>query len=107
MSKTLSSLLYYHNNSVVQQIVQKAEHLASLERLIKAHLNTELAHHIRLAQYRQGTLLLFAENGHWATNLRFQQYDLVATLQKLPELKELQAIEIRVCPAVFSFDHFG
>ena len=81
-------------------LLNQAERLAHLQRLLESQLQPAARAHCHLASWRDGTLLLVVTDGHWATRLRYQQKRLQRQLQALEAFGNLQRILFKVQPPV-------
>ncbi|MGE7990615.1 DUF721 domain-containing protein [Pseudomonas sp. NPDC089554] len=81
-------------------LLNQAERLAHLQRLLESQLQPAARAHCHLASWRDGTLLLVVTDGHWATRLRYQQKRLQRQLQDLEAFANLQRIQFKVQPPV-------
>lgn len=77
-------------------VLAKVEQLRTLNQQIQTLLRPELAQHCQVANLRDGCLILQVDNAAWATQLRFEQTELLSKLRKQPALAGLASIKIQV-----------
>ncbi len=77
-------------------VLAKVEQLRMLSQQVQKLLRPELAQHCQVANLRDGCLILQVDNAAWATQLRFEQTELLSKLRKQPELAGLASIKIQV-----------
>lgn len=87
-----------NKQSVLRDIVQRANSFAVLQRIVHSYLPGAAAEHCQLANYNQGRLVLVIDNAHWATRLRYQQNQLMDKLCQHNEFSDLQRIQFKVRP---------
>jgi len=85
-------------NRPLRLLLNQAERLAHLQRLLESQLQPAAREHCHVASWRDGTLLLVVTDGHWATRLRYQQKRLMRQLQALEAFGNLQRILYKVQP---------
>ena len=89
--------LLQHSASL-QRLVQRAQSLKRLQRVVNQYLQPAAHEHCLVATYQDGTLTLIVTNGHWATRLRYQQKRLLEQLQQTTELSQVLRIQFKVRP---------
>ncbi|MBM7061625.1 DUF721 domain-containing protein [Pseudomonas sp. UL073] len=82
----------------LQGLLNQAERLDHLQRLVDSQLQPAAREHCKVASWRDGGLLLIITDGHWATRLRYQQRRLLRQLQTFREFAELNRILFKVQP---------
>jgi hypothetical protein len=83
---------------ILSQIVNKVEQLAELNRIVHQKCNPELRKHCRVANYRDGILILTTHSSAIGHLLRFEKSELLTALRSLPEWCHLKSIKIHVRP---------
>ena len=79
-----------------RQLITHVQQLQGITRVITGLLPESLQTHVRVANWRDGTLVMVADNAAAATELRFIQNDLLSRFRAEAELFSLRRIEIRV-----------
>ncbi len=83
---------------ILSQIVNKVEQLAKLNRIVHEKCDPKLRNHCRVANYRDGILILTTDSAAVAHWLRFEKSELLTALRSLPEWCHLKSIKIHVRP---------
>lgn len=83
---------------ILSQIVHKVDQLAKLNRIVHQKCDPELAKHCRVANYRDGILVLTTNSPAMGHLLRFAKSTLLTELRSLPEWCHLKSIKIHVRP---------
>ncbi|WP_087016595.1 DUF721 domain-containing protein [Thaumasiovibrio subtropicus] len=78
-------------------ITQRAVALDKLNKKVRSCLSPELANQLRVANYRQGILVLVVASSAWAQRLNFERFHLLSSL-RTTELPQLSSIEIKINP---------
>ncbi|WP_154124516.1 DUF721 domain-containing protein [Grimontia hollisae] len=86
-------------NALTGQIHQRAMALAKLNQQVQAVLPPASAKQCRVANYRDGILVLECGSSTWATRLNYDRQTLMSSLRQGP-LPSLMTIEIKVNPAL-------
>lgn len=84
------------SNSDLRNFVAKVEHLEQINQIIASKLEPSLANNCRVANLRDGTLILATTSPAWNHKLRFSSLDLLTALRADPRWSGLKSIEIRV-----------
>ena len=73
-------------------IQERAASLANLEHQVQTLLSSPLNRHCRIANYRQGILIIEVSSASWLTRFKYEQSQLLSALrqQKLPGLCSIQ-----------------
>lgn len=79
------------------QIRQRAMALSELNQQVKALLPAQSAAQCRVANYREGVLILECGSSAWATRLNYDRYTLLSALRQGP-LPTLTTIDIKINP---------
>lgn len=90
-------------NNASGQVRQRALALAKLNEQIKDLLPAQSAKHCRVANYRDGTLILECGSSSWATRLNYDRQMLLSALRR-EALPTLSTIEIKVNPDLAKSD---
>lgn len=80
----------------LQKFVEKLEQLDHINRYLSTHLEPALADNCRVANLRDGALVLSTTSPAWHHKLRFVTMDLLSTLRANPLWSGLKSIEVRV-----------
>ncbi|CZF83549.1 hypothetical protein GCE9029_03861 [Grimontia celer] len=86
-------------SSLTGQVRQRAMALSQLNEQVKALLPTQSAKQCRVANYRDGILILECGSSAWATRLNYDRHTLMSALRR-NTLPSLMTIEIKVNPAL-------
>lgn len=78
---------------------ERCEQLNQLDVLVRKHLPETLRAHCRVANLRDGELILQSESPAWGTMLRYQLPTLLKRLQAADGVPSLHHIRIKVMPA--------
>lgn len=92
--QAVTSLL--HTTPNLQKFVNKLEQLKHISQYVTNHLEPDLANHCRVANLRDGALVLSTTSPAWHHKLRFVTMDLLSTLRTNPMWSGLKSIEVRV-----------
>jgi len=85
-------------NGSLQGLIKQAEQLLLLEKQVLNALPSDSRAYCRLLSYRNGTLKLQASDAGWATNIRFQQAQIIILLRRHDNFKEIRQLQIKVRP---------
>lgn len=83
----------------LQQIQQRAMALNKLNKAVRALLPSQLHPWVRVANYRQGILVLEVANASWMMRLRYEQPALLSAL-RAQIIPSLTAIDISINPSL-------
>ena len=97
-SKPFSKVLS-QSEGLVPQLMARARELQRLEKAVLERLPRELQSHCRLANLREGTLVLQADSPVWGARLRYSAPSLLRELGRTGGIPRLKRIEILVRPA--------
>lgn len=92
--KSFTNLL--HGVADLSQFVAKVEHLNQINKIVASKLDPILASNCRVANLRDGTLILATTSPAWNHKLRFSSLDILSQLRTDPRWRGLKSIEIRV-----------
>ncbi|MBO1897999.1 MULTISPECIES: DUF721 domain-containing protein [unclassified Shewanella] len=93
----LSNLV--HLSGRLPELAEKAELLNNLNRYVKQTLNGPVAEQLKVANIRQGVLVIETTSAAWAARINFQKQKLLKQLQT-DTLPMLTAIEVKVNPGL-------
>jgi hypothetical protein len=99
--KKLSNVLAQSDN-LAGEIIKKTSQLHALNLLLQKNLDSNLALHCKIANWRDQTLVLEMDSAAWATQLRFCIPELLMKLQATAELRSVKKIEYYIKPEVMS-----
>lgn len=83
---------------VDQKINQHLQWLSTIAKLVNNVLDPQLQPHIRVANINQERLVLEVASAVWATALRYRIPEILANIQRHPELIHIQKIDYYVKP---------
>ncbi|MFZ0219906.1 MAG: DciA family protein [Candidatus Aquirickettsiella sp.] len=96
--KTPASILQHDPESILAFIQNKVVQLTALNQIWQAEIANDLAEQTRVANFRDGYLIIECASAVWATRLRYSLPDITAKLSKYVELRELTHIEWKIQP---------
>ncbi|CAN5214667.1 hypothetical protein BH10PSE19_BH10PSE19_22510 [soil metagenome] len=82
-------------NSFLEPIFQQLQQINTLDALLQSFLDAELRPYCRVANLRDGCLVIQAENSAWATRLRYALPQLLQQFRtegNLPALRSIKCI---------------
>jgi hypothetical protein len=88
---------------ILAEIVYKVDQLAKLNRIIFTRLDPELARYCRVANCRDGILVLTTHSPATGHLLRFSEMDLLSTLRADPHFCHLKSIKTHVRPSITQY----
>lgn len=74
------------------------QQLTKLNRIWQAEISGDLAEHTRVANFRDGYLIVECDSAAWATRLRYTLPDITQKLLKHSDLRDLTHIEWNIQP---------
>ena len=98
MDKKLSLTEILSLSPCFGEIVNKIEQLAKLNRIVHQKLDPELAKHCRVANLRDGILILTTASPTYGHLLRFEKGELLTRLRAEPAFCHLKSIQTHVQP---------
>ena len=98
-AKKIATLLSRQEGKLAS-LTHQCAHLLQLEAQVRRLLPAPLQHQFRVANYCGKRLTLTAISAVWATRLRYQGPELLPQLRRIPELRQLNEIRIKINPAV-------
>ncbi|CAM3479672.1 DUF721 domain-containing protein [Shewanella violacea] len=98
--KDLSQLL--HQQGELPNIAEKAELLLHLNHYVKQVLTGPVSQQLKVANLRQGVLVIETTTAAWAVRINFQKAKILQQLQA-ETLPMLSAIEVKVNPSLFMY----
>ncbi|MFD2178788.1 DUF721 domain-containing protein [Veronia pacifica] len=88
-------------DSLPGQIQQRALALAELNKQVLGLLPQNAANQCRVANFRQGVLILECGSSSWATRLNYERMNLISQLRR-DLLPELTTVDIKINPSLAS-----
>ncbi|MBT8048819.1 MAG: DUF721 domain-containing protein [Xanthomonadales bacterium] len=92
----ISEVITDHGSSL-GILLQRANLLMQVERLLAGALEADLASHFQVAAIRENRLILISPSASWATRLKMQAPQMIGTLHRAGH-SEIEHIDIRVAP---------
>ena len=83
-------------NKEVKSLTENSLQVAELNHILVSALPTKLAQFCSIASYRNGSLVLLAQTGSAATQLKFMQPQIFSKLRKSNKFRALQEINIKI-----------
>ncbi|MBA55760.1 MAG: hypothetical protein CMK89_14990 [Pseudomonadales bacterium] len=83
-------------NKEVKSLTENSLQVAELNHILASALPAKLSQFCTVASYRNGSLILQAQTGSAATQLKFMQPQIFAKLKKSSKFRALQEICIRI-----------
>lgn len=96
--KTPANILQHDPESVLAFIQNKVQQLTKLNHIWQAEISGDLAEHTRVANFRDGYLIVECDSAAWATRLRYTLPDITQKLLKHSDLRDLTHIEWNIQP---------
>ncbi|NRD75847.1 DUF721 domain-containing protein [Shewanella sp. VB17] len=96
----LSQLL--HQRGQLPNIAEKAELLMHLEHYVKKVLTGPVSEQLKVANFRQGVLVIETTTAAWAARINFQKANILQQLQA-ETLPMLSAIQVKVNPSLLMY----
>lgn len=96
----LSKLL--HQRGQLPNITEKSELLMHLEHYVKKVLTGPVSEQLKVANFRQGVLVIETTTAAWAARINFQKAKILQQLQA-ETLPMLSAIEVKVNPSLLMY----
>ena len=87
--KTLTNILEHDPASVLAFIQSKVQQLINLNQIWRTVIPNELNEHTRVANFREGYLIIECDSAAWATRLRYLLPDIKQKLLKLSPINYL------------------
>ena len=97
-SKTIDSFLHQNPQGILGFIQKKVSELKKINQLWQIEVSADLVQHSRVANFREGCLVIEVDSAAWATRLRYLIPDLNKNLVKNPLLNTLKHIEWYIQP---------
>ncbi|MEJ4046372.1 DUF721 domain-containing protein [Erwinia sp. SLM-02] len=92
------------DKSMLQNIQQRAIALNKLNRAVQGVIPAQLHPWCRVANFRQGVLVIETANASWLMRLRYEQSSLLSAL-RAQILPSLTSIDIRINPSLAAKGH--
>ena len=96
--KTPANILQHDPESVLAFIQKKVQQLTKLNQIWQSEICIDLAEHTRVANFRDGYLIIECDGAAWATRLRYTLPDITQKLLKHADLRDLTHIEWSIQP---------
>jgi hypothetical protein len=87
-----------HEGRMLHSLLAKVEELKKWNLLFSQELDPDLASHCEVIKIEKDCLIVFVDNSHWVTQLRFYIPELLKRLHKLEPFQQLKAICAKVKP---------
>lgn len=97
----LSQLL--HQQGQLPSLAEKAELLLHLDHYVKQVITGPVTEHLKVANFRQGVLVIETTTAAWAARINFQKPKMLQQLQA-ETLPMLSAIEVKVNPGLNMYE---
>ncbi len=88
----------FTTSPVLSRFVSKVEQLSKLNRAVLKKLDPTIASHCRVANLRDGILILTTHSPIWGHKLRFQGAELLSALRTEPTFCSIKSIQSQVIP---------
>jgi len=95
--KSIADVLQQSNNQL-STLVKQVNQLQSLNQYLTKQLNLDFFKHCQIANLRDSTLVIFADNATWATQCRFHSPEIIKILKKNRQFNFIQNIQCSVRP---------
>ncbi len=93
-NQTLAQLI--KQSTILAKFHAKVQNLEQIDQAVKAHLESDLARNCKVANLRNGTLILSTTSPSWNHQIRFLRFELLSKLRSNKEWCGLKAIETKV-----------
>lgn len=100
--KTIVGIFHQDPESVLGFIQKKVTQLTKLNQLWHVSIAADIAEHSRVANYRDGCLIIELDSAAWATRLRYILPEITPKLLIHPDLQDLSDIEWYIQPHFYS-----
>lgn len=95
---TIHTLIQQQTTAVLPGLSQKITQLQRFNILWQKYIDIKLAKYSRVANWRDGRLIIEIDNASWATHIRYALPELLIKLKTEPELADLRYIEWYIQP---------
>jgi hypothetical protein len=95
---SIQNLIQQQTTELLPNLSQKIAQLQRLNELWQKYIEMKLAKHSRVANWREGRLVIEVDSANWATHLRYSLPELLIKLKTEKELAELKYIEWYIRP---------
>ena len=85
--------------SQLANVVDKVNQLQSLNQYLRTQLDPQILLHCHIANLRDNTLILFANNAAWATKIRYMSSEILKIVKKNKQFNTIQKIQCSVRPS--------
>ena len=89
-------------SEVLSPILDRIDHLTKLNAFIKDYLEEPLVNYCRVANFRDGCLVIETDSAVWATQLRYLTPDLLNALRSKGNMPQLRSIKTHIQPSEVS-----
>jgi hypothetical protein len=96
--KTLSGIFQQDPEGILAFIQKKVAQLKKLNQIWQEEIAEDLAAHSRIANFRDGHLIIECDSAAWATRLRYMLPEIRQKLRQYPDLQDLSHIEWSIQP---------
>lgn len=90
------------DSQTLLSILAKVNELKQFKEIILLYLEPALSEHCQIIKFEKNCLFVLVENGHWATQLRFQIPSLLPQLKSHDTLKNINGIICKTRPDTLS-----
>ena len=97
MIKKISHALSQDNQNLAH-ILEQVVHLKRLDEFLKSFLEKPLGNYCRVANLRDGCLIIEVDSAAWATQLRYLTPDLLNALRSKGKMPQLRSIKTYIHP---------
>lgn len=80
------------------KLLEKARQLTELDKLTKQYLKPDLAKHCQVCNLKNGRLIIMTNKAVYATRLKYEIPELLASLRQLEGFQRLIGIDCKVSP---------
>lgn len=87
-----------HPNSPVQGLLRQASRLEGIQKMLRDWVREPLASSLRIANEREGVIVVFVDSAAAHTQLRYRQQEMLQVLREGLQKPSLQ-LEIKMRPA--------
>jgi len=83
-------------SSHLARLLASVHLLQELDQIIADNLPANTGQHCKAANLKENQLVIIAESSAWATRLRYQGPQLIASLQRIPKFAHINDIHIKI-----------
>ena len=96
MASPIQLCCLLQSNCDLELLVSEAHRLGRLGEIFSSNLPAEFVPHIKLAAFRDGCLVVFADAPTWATRLRYAAPEILQRLELCPQFISVKSIRVRL-----------